>query len=453
MAYAQQVVTTPKPTGRAEASASDLEVRFSVEKFHLSNGLTVLLHQDRSIPLISYHTWYRVGSRNESEGVTGAAHMLEHMMFKGTKKTSRKDWDQFLHRNGIRHNAFTSWDYTGYYQNLPPQHLDMMMKLEVDRMHDLALRSEDLVTELQVVREERRWRIDNQPVGRMMEVLFGRIFSGHPYEWPVIGWAKDIEAYTVEKLRYFYQRYYGPNNAVLVLAGDFDIEQVREKVKTAYGKLPVREVTSPRADLTRNQMKKADRGGSRQLEVRAPVGAPNVALAYLGLSARDPDSHAADLMSSILANGGSSRLHKSLVYEKQTSTGVGAESIANIEPGAFVVFAGLKPGVSRADALTEMRAQVVKLRAEPVSQAELRKVRNQSLKSLLDGWKTVDGKASALAWSEIVLGNYQELFSIPKKVSAVTSGDILRVAGQILDPSTEVQVQLLPEKNSQGARP
>ncbi|RZA14463.1 MAG: insulinase family protein, partial [Proteobacteria bacterium] len=170
----------------------NLRLNFPVTKYKLANGLTVLLHEDRSVPLISYHTWYRVGSRDEAPGITGSAHMLEHMMFKGSKKYPGKAFDRLLHENGITNNAFTTYDYTGFYQSLPSSKLEMMMDIEVDRMSNLNLSPEDLASEREVVKEERRWRVDNNPMGLLMESVMGTVFKTSNYRWPIIGHMKDI---------------------------------------------------------------------------------------------------------------------------------------------------------------------------------------------------------------------------------------------------------------------
>ena len=175
--------------------AESLKIELAVEKFQLKNGLTVLLHRDPQSPLVSYHTWYRVGSRNEAMGITGSAHMLEHMMFKGSKKYSNKEFDRIMHSNGMVNNAFTSFDITGFYQNLPSSKLELMMDLERDRMSSLLIKPEDLLSEKEVVQEERRWRVDNNPQSLLREQAMEILFKGHPYRWPVIGYMKDIENY------------------------------------------------------------------------------------------------------------------------------------------------------------------------------------------------------------------------------------------------------------------
>lgn len=425
----------------AQANSVDVgQIRFPVEKFQLKNGLTVLLHQDRSIPLISYHTWYRVGSRDEKPGVTGAAHMLEHMMFKGAKKYSGKDFDRILHENGITNNAFTSWDYTGFYENLPSHKLELIMDMEVDRMRFLTLSPEDLKSELQVVGEERRWRVDNNPSGLLRELMFGTLYTTHPYQWPVIGHMSDIQAYTSEKLKHFYDTYYVPNNAVLVIAGDIDIEKTKALVEKYYGQLQSKELPQrsypAEPELTKEKRK------SIQKEVQAST----LLISYKGVPSGHKDSYALDLLANILGSGSSSRLHKILVYQKQNSLGASAYNITNADPGVFIFGSSLKPGIKTQDVESTMQAEIVKVQSQFVSEKELQKAKNQVMKEFVDGLATIDGRAQALAINEILFGSYEKLYSDLAEYSKVTVQDIQRVAKQYFKPSRRVVTILDPIK-------
>lgn len=425
----------------AQATSVDIgQIRFPVEKFQLKNGLTVLLHQDRSIPLISYHTWYRVGSRDEKPGVTGAAHMLEHMMFKGAKKYSGKDFDRILHENGITNNAFTSWDYTGFYENLPSHKLELIMDMEVDRMRFLTLSPEDLKSELQVVGEERRWRVDNNPSGLLRELMFGTLYTTHPYQWPVIGHMSDIQAYTSEKLKHFYDTYYVPNNAVLVIAGDIDIEKTKALVEKYYGQLQSKELPQrsypAEPELTKEKRK------SIQKEVQAST----LLISYKGVPSGHKDSYALDLLANILGSGSSSRLHKILVYQKQNSLGASAYNITNADPGVFIFGSSLKPGIKTQDVESTMQAEIVKVQSQFVSEKELQKAKNQVMKEFVDGLATIDGRAQALAINEILFGSYEKLYSDLAEYSKVTVQDIQRVAKQYFKPSRRVVTILDPIK-------
>jgi zinc protease len=419
-----------------------LKIQFPVEKYTLPNGLTVLLAEDHTVPMVSYHTWYRVGSRDEKEGVTGAAHMLEHMMFKGAKKYSGKDFDHILHANGIVNNAFTSLDYTGFYENLPSSKLELIMDVEVDRMRNLAIRPEDLKSELQVVGEERRWRVDNNPGGLLREMMMSTLFTVHPYSWPTIGWMKDIQAYTSEKLKVFYDQFYIPNNAVLVLAGDFDSEKTKKMIEKYYGSLekkPVLEVSQ------RNYPVEPENKVKKQKILKWDVASPSVLIAYKGVAAGDADSYALDLASGILGGGKSSRLYKKLVYQNQTASSVSASNMANSNPGAFMVISTMKPGKSWAEAENIVLSEIEKLKTNLVSERELEKAKNQVIMEAVEGLTTIDGKAQALAINEIIFGSYERLFTDLERYRQVSSQDIQRAVQKYLLADRRVTSVLEPK--------
>lgn len=417
-----------------------LRIRFPVEKFQLKNGLTVLLHQDRTVPMVSYHTWYRVGSRDEKPGVTGAAHMLEHMMFKGAKKYSGKEFDRVLHQNGITNNAFTSWDYTGFYENLPSNKLELIMDMEVDRMRFLNLRPQDLKSELEVVKEERRWRIDNNPPSLLREAMFGGLFKVHPYRWPVIGYMSDISAYTTDKLKVFYDTYYVPNNAVLVIAGDIDIAATRSLVEKYYGVLEAKALP-PRQYATEPEPKNPQR-----VNIDSEVQSHTVMVAYKGVPSGHPDSFALDLAAAVLGEGPSSRLYKKLVYKDQTAVGTSGYNLTNADPGVFATVASLKPGKSPEPAEKVLREETLRLHRDLVGDKELQKVKNQVMKEYVDELTTIDGKARALAVNEILFNSYEKLFSDLELYQKVTPLDIQRVTRKYLTPDREVVGVLSPKK-------
>lgn len=422
--------------------AGDLNISFPVEKFKLDNGLTVLLVEDHSVPMISYHTWYRVGSRDEKPGVTGAAHMLEHMMFKGAQKYSGKDFDRILHENGITNNAFTTTDYTGFYENLPSDKLDLIMDMEVDRMQGLALKAEDLKSELQVVAEERRWRVDNNPHGLLREMLMSNLYQVHPYRWPTIGYMKDIDQYTVDKLRHFYDTYYVPNNAVLSIAGDFDSVEIKKKIKKYYGPLKAKQLPS----RVYEQEPKNKKFVKQKLKWQ--VSQTSFALAFPGLAAGHADSYALDLLSVILGGDRSSRLHQKLVYQKQQCSSVSTFNMTNADPGAFMISAELKANSSLEKVKKEILEQIVLLQKTKVTLKELEKARNQTMMDYMNGLLTIDGKAQSLAINEIIFSDYQRLFSDLKRYDQVTVEQIQNVAKQYLKPEFMVQVELLPKNKS-----
>jgi zinc protease len=413
---------------------------FPVEKYTLKNGLTVLLVQDRSIPMISFHTWFKVGSRNEQKGVTGAAHMLEHMMFKGAKKYSGKDFDRILHENGITNNAFTTNDFTGFYQNLPSGKLELMMDMESDRLRNLKLDPQDLKSELQVVGEERRWRVDNNPNGLLREILMATMFQVHPYTWPVIGWMKDIQAYTSEKLRFFYDQFYVPNNAILVIVGDIKISETKNLIEKYYGILPAKELPKqdfPKEPVRTNAVRKVTTGA---------VQAPSFIVGFPGVKAVDDDNYPLEVLATLLAGGNFSRLNKALVQNQKICTYVGAANQSGIDPGAFMFWVFMKPGMGTEAAEKVIQAEIENLKKNGVTQEELVRAKNQLMKYWIDSVKTIDGKAESLAEYEIVFGDYSKMFQFLERISAVTAEDVKNVANKYFDPKQQVTTIVVPKK-------
>lgn len=418
--------------------ANPLKIDLQVEKWTLKNGLTVLLHRDPNIPLVSYHTWYRVGSRNEAPGITGAAHMLEHMMFKGAKKYSNKEFDRILHANGMVNNAFTTFDITGFYQSLPSDKLELMMDLERDRMSSLLLKSEDLLGERDVVKEERRWRVDNNPQSLLREQAMDILFQEHPYRWPVIGYMKDIENYEPKVLRNFYDQYYGPNNAVLVLVGDLDIAKTKTLIEKYYGDLTARQVPKEKKSKVKELKKET------VITLEKDVQVPSLMISYQSVADRHPDSYALEVLAQILANGTSSRLSKDLVYKQQIANQTGAYQWSLKEAGLWGLFVSIKPGASQKRVLSSIDQEIFKLRHQLISERELLRAKNQFMADFVNGLSTADDKARALASAEIVTGDYRTLFTDLEKYQSVTREDVRRVAKKYLNSSARVVAWLKP---------
>lgn len=422
------------------SASSEVKINLPVTKFTLENGLTVLLLEDRSVPMVSYHTWYKVGSKDEGAGTTGAAHMLEHMMFKGAAKYDGKMFDHLLHSNGISNNAFTSFDYTGFYEDLPSSKLDLVMDIEVDRMSSLALRAEDLKSEKEVVAEERRWRVDNNPNGLLREKLMGTVFKVSPYSWPVIGHMTDIQNYDVEKLRYFYKTFYVPNNAVLVVVGDFETSKVRRMIEKHYGKLkksPVPERVYPNEPVQK---------AAQSAVLSQDVQSSSLAVAFRAPPSGHEDTFALDIAADILGNGTSSRLHRQLVYKTQLASGAYSYNMSLQKEGLFMIGVNLKPGQPAPAVLNAVNSEINRMRQSPVTSKEVEKAKNQVMKSLVDSMTTMQGKARLLASYEILTGSYENLFTDIEKYNRVTVEDVQRVAKKYFQTSQKTVVQLQPKK-------
>lgn len=428
-----------------QSTASALRINFPVIREVLDNGLTVLLVEDHTVPMISYHTWYNIGSRDEREGVTGSAHMLEHMMFQGAKKYSGKDFHRLMEESGIDWNAFTSNDYTGFYMNLPSSKLDLVMDVELDRMSSLVLVEKNLQSEREVVKEERRWRVDNNPMGLLRELTMSTIFKFHPYKWPVIGHMKDIENYDVNTLRQFYETYYVPNNTVLVVAGDFEPNAVMKKIKALYGKLPRKELP-PRKPVT-----EPAQTAQYNAKLRKDVQSTSFNVAYRTVPQGDADMYALDLAATILGSGSSSRLHRRLVYQSAIATSAGASSMTLRDDGLFWVGISMKPGHTQDQALEMVYNEIYRLRNTLVTPEELRKAKTITMKGYVDGLRTIDAKARALAATEITMGSYESLFTDLEKYEAVTAEQVKQVANKYLNQTQRSIIVLEPAAKG-GAR-
>jgi zinc protease len=419
---------------------SNARIQFSVVKYTLPNGLTVILHADNSLPLISYHTWYKVGSRDEYSGVTGAAHMLEHMMFKGSKRFPGNDYDRILHENGITNNAFTSYDYTGFYQSLPSSKLDLMMQLEVDRMSNLILKEEDLKTEREVVKEERRWRVDNNPVMALFELTMATVFKVHNYKNPVIGTMEDISNFNVATLRKFYETFYVPNNAVLVIAGDLKIPETKKLIEKYYGVLVKKDLPD------RNLKKEPAQNVQYNAKIKKDVKSESFNLVFQSVPQSHPDSYALDLICTMLGSGTSSRLYKRLVYTKEMATSVDCSHYNLMDHGVLNLHVSLKPGLEIKDPLDVVYNEVYMLRNFQIKDSELEKAKILSIKSHVDSLRTLDNKARLLAAAEISTGNYETLFTDIEKIQNVTLDNIKAVASKYLNQQQRSIVSLSPKK-------
>jgi zinc protease len=440
---------TPLAT-QAAKPAGDIgsQIQFPVEKYKLSNGLTVVLHEDHSVPLISYQTWFRVGSKNEEPGHTGLAHLFEHMMFRGAKRYTGEQFDTILQASGATNNAFTTSDYTGYYENLPSSKLELVIDIESDRMQNLKIDADTLKAELQVVTEERRMRVDNNPTGLLREALFGTAFRVHPYKWPVIGYMKDLEPanVTAEIAQAFHKMYYAPNNATVVVAGDFDSSQAKKLIEKYYGEIPSQEI------VNRPRSAEPVQTAPRSQFLTKPVQTTQFVLAYRTPRNGEDESYALDLLANIMGEGDSSRLHHRLVYKDGSAASVGTYNQTMQEAGLFQIYVTMKPGVNYTKAERAVMGELWRPRNLLVSDAELQKAKNQVMKQYVDGLKTVHGRAEALALNETLYGDYSMLFKDLDRYNKVTKEQVLAAAKKYLGPEKATLVVLKPGAAAKSQR-
>ncbi len=433
--------------GRAIAdtnSEDPVAIQFPVEKFELDNGLTVLLQPDRRIPAVSVQTWYRVGSKDEVPGRTGLAHFFEHMMFKGTAKYPSSTWGEFLNSKGADTNAFTSYDYTGYYINAPSENLELIMDIESDRMRHLTLDPKEVNSEREVVKEERRMRYDDNIDGGMREKMAEVMFKKLPYRWLPIGFMVDLNAASIDDMHKFYKSFYSPNNAVLVIAGDMDVSRAKSLVKKYFSNLPREKVDRPQVTGEAKQTK------MRSATISRVAQAPTLSVGYVLPDVTSKDHYALDLLGIVLGQGQSSRLYKRLVYSTEVATSTDSWSWGQTLAGQFAIGASLKPGVKADRVLSLIEGEVAKVRKKAVSQAELDKARNLFLKDYVDGLKRVSGKARLLAQYEVVFGDYKRIFSDLEEYMKVKPEDLLRVAKNYLAPERRNIVIVEPKKVAGG---
>ncbi len=422
----------------ALAKPSD-QIRFPVTKFNLPNGLTVLIAEDHKAPLVSYQQWFRVGSSYESVGHTGLAHFFEHLMFKGTIKHPEVDFNHLMEVNGASFNAFTTEDYTGFYMTLPSSKVELAIDLESDRMHNLQFDNKLINSERQVVEEERRMRYENSVSGALWLLFRSTLYKTSPYHWPVIGYMPDLNAMKLEEFRQWYHNYYAPNNAVVVVVGDVDTIKIKKLIAKYYGAIPPSQL--PPFHPTPEAPQMAPRSADEQKDVHGV----SMILGYPGVKAGDPDQYALDMLASIMADGPSSRLYKSLIYRGHLATSVWMSSDENRLAGDIAIGIGWNPSAKVQHGVRLIDSEIVKVKTDLVSPDEMTKVRNAALLGYVRGLQTDASKAESLAYNEIMFGDYTQLFTQLDKMSAVTRRDVRRVAKKYLVPSRLSTVQIVPK--------
>ncbi|MEK7364644.1 MAG: pitrilysin family protein [candidate division NC10 bacterium] len=401
----------------ASAPAAD-EVREAT----LDNGLRVLLLEDHRSPVVSFQVWYRVGSRNERPGATGLAHLLEHMMFKGTPTYGHRMFATLVEQNGGQDNAFTSQDHTSYFVNIAADKVDLVVALEADRMRNLLLDAKDFESERQVVMEERRTRTEDDPEGFLGEELSAIAFVAHPYRSPIVGWMEDLRGLTVEEVRAFYRTYYVPNNALVVAAGNFKAPELLEKIRRAFGPIP------RAADPPPVRVAEPRQNGERRVTVKKEAQLPLVFIGYPVPNFRSPDAPALELLSTILSEGRSSRLYRRLVYEQQIALNAGGDySYFSTDPNLFWFFATALPGQTPEALERALMQEVERFKTEPVSAAELERAKNQIEASFVFRQDSVYSRASLLARFELI-GGWRLRDQFVPALRAVTAADLQRVA-------------------------
>jgi zinc protease len=428
-------------------SPSQAGMKDQVFEAVLVNGLKVLLLENHKAPLITFQVWYRVGSRNEEWGKTGLSHMLEHMMFKGTQKVGPEDFSRIIQENGGNDNAFTSRDFTAYFENLSADRIQISLDLESDRMQNLQLREEDFRTERMVVMEERRLRTEDSPQAFLSEQLEATAFQVHPYHWPTVGWMEDLAKFSLPDLQEYYRTYYQPANAFLVVVGDFQKERLLPQIERAFGSIPRRTLPDPQRSQEPAQT------GERRIWVKKEAHLPFLIMGYHVPNLRDPDSYVLEVMAAILAGGKSSRLHQSLVQDKQIAREAEAEHpLLSRDPSLFYLSVDPIPGKDVKEIEKALTQEVERLQQEPVSQQELEKAQNQLEAAFIYGQDSLFYQAMLLAQNEIAL-SWKAIDDYLPAIRRVTPADILRVANRYLTPDNRTAGILIPLPPPEGKGP
>ncbi len=393
----------------------------------LANGMKVIVKEDRRAPSAVHMVWYRTGSMDEPEGVSGVAHVLEHMMFKGTRKVGPGEFNKRVAAVGGRDNAFTSKDYTAYFQQVPPQRLGEMMALEADRMVNLHITDAEFKRELEVVKEERRLRTDDQPRALVYEQLMATAFQAHPYRRPVIGWMTDLDAMQAQDTRDWYRSWYAPNNAYLVVVGDVDHQAVFRLARAHYGKLPARALPARRISDEPAQR------GPRHAVVKAPAELPYLALAWHVPALRDPaadrDAYALQVLASVLDGYDGARLTRRLVRDSRIAVSAGAGYDGSGRgPSLFYLDGVPAPGQS-IDALeAALRAELQRIRDEGISDTELARVKAQAIAAKVYKRDSLMGQAMEIGFLEAAGLSWRDSERLLDGLRAVTADDVRAVA-------------------------
>ncbi|HEY8924942.1 MAG TPA: pitrilysin family protein [Polyangia bacterium] len=440
----------PEPAPRSPAARSarpGSRPRPDVRSWELPNGLRVLFVANHQAPVATVQIFYHVGSKDEHVGNRGVAHMFEHLMFKGSEHVPPEEHARLLKEVGGVTNAFTTEDVTAYHQTVPPSYVDFAIRLEAERMRNLRLFPATVDSERKVVEEEKRLRIDNNPIGQAIERFRALAYTKHPYQWTAAGVIADLEKVTPADCKAFYDLHYRPNNATLIVVGDVEEQAVRRSVETYFGPLE----RGPAA--TRAYPEEPPQTAMREATLTLPVALPVMVGGYHIPGAAHADIPALQVLATILSAGESSRMHRRLVRKEQLAVGAGGFAEAMEQSGLFLVYAAHLPGRDQEKIRRTLLDEVAKVRTTPVSGPELAKARNQLTAAYVFGLGSVDGVARELGLSELVEGDWHRFLDDADRYEKVTAADVKRVAAKYLIDSNLTFVTLKPQPPTQGPPP
>jgi zinc protease len=432
---------TIDPAPRASVRPPKLDYKMTT----LANGLKVVLLEDHSAPIVHTEIWYHVGSKNEKKGRTGFAHLFEHMMFKGSKNVEPEGHPSYISSIGGQSNASTNEDTTIFWQTTPAQYLPLVLWLEADRMASLRIDEKVFKTEREVVKEERRMRVENQPYGRLNEIIYDRSFTTHPYKHPTIGSMEDLEAASIDDVRDFFKTYYVPENATLVIVGDFDPKETMDLVNRSLGKLPKSSHRVPR-DIPAEppQLKE------RRVRVEENVPLPAVVVAHHITYDGHPDSYPLHIAAKVLSDGQSSRIYRKLVYEKQLALAAFGQGNIIEDPNLFYAVAIVQRGRSPEETIDALIAELDRLKAEPISAEELQQAKNQFARDYILQRESNRDKAGVLAHAAVIHDDITTADGEFDIFVNMTAAEVQRVAQKYFTPENRQVITIMPKGSGAG---
>jgi predicted Zn-dependent peptidase len=405
----------------------------------LPNGLRVILSEDHSTPIVHVSLWYHVGSKNERAGRTGFAHFFEHMMFKGSKNVEPDSHTSIIAGFGGRSNAYTTEDETVFWQTVPAHYLPLVLWMEADRMATLRIDEVAFRREREVVKEERRMRVENQPYGRLSEIIFDNAFTTHPYKHPTIGSMADLEAASIQDVRDFHQTYYVPENATLTIAGDFDTAEAQRIVTQYFSRVP-----KARRPVPRDIPKEPVHTKEHRARVEEAWPLPAVVVAYHVTYDGHPDAYPLHIAAKILSDGQSARLQRELVYKRLALTAYASANITE-DPNLVYAVALVQPGVSPDTVEQALIAEFEKLKRDPVLANELQRSKNQFARDYIIGRESVQDKATHLAHAAVIHNDITTADAEFDIFMGVSAAEVQRVAATYFDEARRVVVHIVPK--------
>ena len=423
-------------TSTSIAFAQKGKIKF--EEYDLDNGLHVILHQDNSTPIVAVTVSYHVGSKNEELGRTGFAHFFEHLLFEGTENIERGEFDTYVTEAGGALNANTSQDRTFYYEVLPSNEYKLGLWLESERMLHAKIEEVGVETQREVVKEEKRQRMDNQPYGSFLYEMFSRAYTVHPYSWIPIGSMDDLNAAEIDEFRKFYKKFYVPNNACLSIAGDIDVKETKEWIELYFGSIPRGE------DVVQPTIVEPALGGEKRATIYDNIQLPGMMLGYRIPSYTESDFYAIDMLGYVLSNGQSSRLNKKLVEEDQSAIQVFAFPFPLEDGGLFVTFAIANAGKQLSDLEGPIDSEIERIQTDLISDNEYEKIMNQIENDFVSSNGRISGIAESLSDYYLYYGDTDLINTELELYQKVTKEDIMRVAKKYLNKDNRVVLEYLP---------